>query len=67
MITEFPGFPTQATRSSYRLCVFCHCTTPTPRLAVIRVTLRKGPNSQALDGLGSLKRELAESRGASSA
>ena len=67
MITEFPGFPTQATRSSHRLCVFFHYTTPTPPFAVIRVTLRKGPNSQALDGLGGLRRELTESGGALSA
>ncbi len=67
MITEFPGFPTQATRLSHRLCVFCHYTTPTPLLAVIRVTLRNGPSSRALDGLGSQRRELTESRGALSA
>ena len=28
MITGFPGFPTQATRSSHPLCVFFHYTTP---------------------------------------
>ncbi len=43
MITEFPGFPTQAARASHPLCVFFHYTTRIRLIMVTQIVPRRKP------------------------